>query len=100
VTLRVRILRRAQQDLVELDRYLEIEAPSRRATTIDGLLDAIERLASLPRMGPEPRDERLRSLGFRYLSVADQLVFYEIAGREVRVYRILHGRRAFWRLLR
>jgi plasmid stabilization system protein ParE len=100
VTYRVRILRRAQHDLVELDRYLEIEAPNRREDALEAILGAIERLGRLPRSGPAARDERLGALGFRYLTVGDQLVFYKIAAREVRVYRVLHQRRAYWRLLR
>lgn len=100
MTPRVRILRRAQADIAELDRYLALEAPHRREQIVERILVAIERLAALPRIGPEPRDDRLRALGFRYLSVGDHIVFYKLAGRDVRVYRVLHGRREYSRLLR
>lgn len=98
--LRVRILRRAQQDILEIDRYLETEAPERRLDVLDRLLTAAERLGVLPHMGPVPRDQRLSELGFRYLSVDDYIVFYKVAGRELRVYRVLHERRRYWELLR
>ena len=98
--LRVRVLRRAQQDILEIDRYLATEAAERRLDLLDRLLTAIERLGAMPRMGQVPRDPRLSELGFRYLSVDDYIVFYKIAGRELRVYRVLHERRAYWQLLR
>jgi addiction module RelE/StbE family toxin len=98
--LRVRILRRAQQDLLEIDHYLEKEAPERRPEVLDHLLTSIGRLGVVPRMGPEPRDSRLKGLGFRYLSVGHYILFYKIAGHQLRVYRVLHARRDYWPFLR
>ena len=43
---------------------------------------------------------RLKGLGFRYLSVEHYIVFYKLAGHQLRVYRVLHARRDYWPLLR
>jgi toxin ParE1/3/4 len=97
---RVRVLRRAQIDLVEIDRYLAREAPEVRPLILDRLLDAIEELERFPRRGARVRDPHLRNLGFRYLVQESYLIFYRIIGQQVRVYRVLHGRRAYLRLLK
>jgi plasmid stabilization system protein ParE len=95
----VRVLRRAAADIVEIDRYLARESPSIATRVIDDLLDAIDSLAELAERAPRPRDETLRARGYRFLSQRPYLVFFKIKGRQVRVHRVLHGRRAYARLL-
>ena len=46
-----------------------------------------------------PRDQRLRDLGYRGLIQREHLVFYKVLPRQVRVYRVLHGRRRYADLL-
>ena len=73
---------------------------SERFTSASAKLDAIERLESMTvRGGSVPRDERLRSLGYRYLVEGPYLIFYERLARQVRVYRVIHGKRVFEGLL-
>ena len=96
---RVRVLRRAERDLVELRTYLDREAPHSAGHVLDDLLDAIESLARSPQRGARPRDERLRSRGFRFLVRRPYLIFFKVTGRRVWVYRVLHGRRPWSRLL-
>jgi addiction module RelE/StbE family toxin len=96
---RVRVLRRGQSDLAEIAHYLHAEAPAQAQRVVEMLLDAMENLAHLPRRGSRPRDERLRALGFRFLTVRSWLVFYKVRGKEVRIYRVLHGRREYRGLL-
>ena len=91
---RVRVLRRAERDLLEIQRYIGRDSPEAAIRVIDGLLDAIESLDESPLRGVVPRDERLRNLGIRFLAVTPHLVFYKVVRREVRVYRVLHGKRA------
>ena len=62
---------------------------------IDKLLDAIESLETNSERGPRPRDQRLRDLGFRVLVEGEYLVFYKVLAKQVRVYRVLHGRRRY-----
>ena len=95
----VRILRSAQRDLSEIAAYLRGDAPAGAERTIDDLLSGIDRLGELPESGPVPRDERLRRLGFRYLARGRYLVFYKVTRSQVRIYRVLHQRRAYESLL-
>jgi plasmid stabilization system protein ParE len=100
MTHRVRVLRRAELDLLAIQAYLRKEATEEIASRVlDALLGAMERLRRFPTMGARPRDTRLRSLGFRYLVRESYLVFYKALASEVRVYRILHPRRAYEELL-
>jgi plasmid stabilization system protein ParE len=95
----VRVLRRARRDLQEIYDFLTREAPASADAVADAILDALESLATMSDRGARPRDGRLRLTGFRYLAVGSYLVFYKTVGRTVRVYRILHGRRAYRALL-
>jgi addiction module RelE/StbE family toxin len=99
VRCRVRVLRRAQRDLLEIRRYIARDSPEAADRVVDGLLEAIESLDERPLRGARPRDERLRRLGFRFLVVAPHLIFYKVIRREVRVYRVLHGKRAYEKTL-
>ncbi|MCZ6696331.1 MAG: type II toxin-antitoxin system RelE/ParE family toxin [Acidobacteria bacterium] len=95
----VRILRRAQDDLVEIHRYILRDRPGAADRFVDKLLDAIESLELNPARGTVPRDQRLRDLGYRVLIHGEHLVFYKVLPRQVRVYRVLHGRRRYADLL-
>lgn len=95
----VRIIRSAQRDLSEIAAYLRCDAPGRAERVIDELLGGIDRLGAFPESGPVPRDERLARLGFRCLARGRYLVFYKVTRSQVRIYRVLHERRAYERLL-
>lgn len=99
----VRVLRRAERDLEEIQRYIAQDSPfpsdQVASTTIDRLLDRIESLERLPRRGARPRDERLRRNDYRFVMEPPYLIFYKIRKSQVWVYRILHGKRAYERIL-
>lgn len=95
----VKVLRRAQRDLQELYDLVAREAPLRADGFIDGLLAALESLAEMPERGAVPRDAVLARQGFRFLTHGRYLIFYKVLLRHVRVYRILHGQRAYRGLL-
>jgi toxin ParE1/3/4 len=95
----VRLLRRAQADLQRLHDHLAEMAPLRADTFIDRLISAIEALESFPERGSVPRDDALRQRGYRFIVYADYLVFHKVLPRQVRVYRILYGGRAYRSLL-
>jgi plasmid stabilization system protein ParE len=99
MTRSVRVLRRAQRDLQEIYDLIVREAPQRADPFIDGLLAAIDSLATLSERGAIPRDEVLRQQGYRFLVHGPYLVFYKVLKRQVRVYRVLRGSRAYRSLL-
>lgn len=91
----VRILRKAQADLEEIHRYLERDRPDAAQRLVNLLLNRIESLESFPMRGVLPRDDRLRTLGFRVLVEGEHLIFYKVVRSQVRVYRVIHGRRKY-----
>lgn len=95
----VRILRRAQDDLIDILEYIGRDRPHAAARIMEQLLDAIETLEIYPGRGVEPEDRILRRRGYRVLIVGDYLIFYKVLPKQVRVYRVLHGRRKYSHLL-
>jgi toxin ParE1/3/4 len=95
----VRVLRRAQNDLIEILNYVRRDRPNGADRLISKLFDAIESLEQLADRGMVPRDERLRSLGYRVLIEGEYLVFYKVLRTQVRIYRVVHGRRRYRHLV-
>lgn len=95
----MRVLRRAQRDLQLIYDEVRAEAPMRADPFIDGLLDTIESLETMSERGARPRDGSLRGRGYRYLQFRGYLIFYKVLGRQVRIHRVLRGKRAYRRLL-
>lgn len=94
MTHQVRISRRAHRDLQSIYDRIAREAPRRADTFIDDLYDVIESLQAMPRRGARPRDPILRDRGYRFLVHGDFLIFYAMAGKTVRVRRVVRGSRA------
>src|SRR5205814_2071021 len=95
----VRLLKPAQADLIAIERYVAQDSPTTAVALVGGLLDAISSLDEFAERAPAPRDRRLKALGFRFLTHAPYLIFFRIRRAEVRVHRVLHGRREYQRLL-
>lgn len=101
MTWRVRVLRRAVDDLVAIGDYIRRDAPERADDVVERLLTAIESLDRIPARAARPRDERLRKLGYRYLVSEPYLIFFKVATKRrlVRVHRVLHGKREYREIL-
>jgi plasmid stabilization system protein ParE len=99
MTRNVRILRRAQRDLQQIYDLVARELPVRAESFIDGLFDLIESLETLSERGARPRDPALARQGYRFVVYRQYLVFYKVFKRQVRVYRVLRGTRAYRSLL-
>jgi toxin ParE1/3/4 len=91
----VRLLRLARRDLQEIGDFLSREAPASAEPIIDRLFVAMESLENMAHRGAKPRDPILRAAGYRFLVEGTHLIFYKVAGRQVRVYRVLHAKRAY-----
>lgn len=101
MTFRVRVVRRAEADLLEIRDYLRRDTPDQAESVTEALLQAIDSLERLPLRGARPRDPRLRRLGYRFLSKSSWLIFYKVdeARKLVRVHRVLHARREYRAIL-
>ena len=99
MTVPVRILRKAQADLLEIQSFIGRERPSAASRVLDALLHGIDSLGASPREGPLARDEGLRRRRFRFLVSGRYLIFYKSGRAGVRIYRVLHGKRDYRRLL-
>jgi toxin ParE1/3/4 len=99
MTRSVRILHRAQTDLLEIQAYIAHENPEAAESLVNEILTLLESLSSFPERGSAPKDTYLRQAGYRYLSHGEYLLFYKVLRSQVRVYRIVHGRRLYKDLL-
>ena len=95
----VRILRRAERDLQSIYDTAVHELPLRADAFIDRLLDRIATLATMAERGATPRDPTLARQGFRFIVERPYLVLFKVVRNQVRVYRVLHGHRAYRELL-
>ena len=95
----LRYLPAAEQDLLDILDYIARDNPDAARAFVDRVEQAIGRLTDFPRSGPQPRDSRLRRLGYRVLVVDDYLIFYVLIRRTVQIRRVLHGARRYEFLL-
>ena len=98
---RVRLANEAEQDLIDIYRYV---ATHDSVEAADYLLDELEtlcsKLSSLPQRGHVPPElERVAVTAYREVHFKPYRVVYEIIGREVFVHCVLDGRRDMQSLL-
>ena len=95
----LRYLATAEQDLLEILDYIGRDNPDAARRFVERVDQAVGRLASFPKAGRQPRDARLRRLGYRMLVIEDYLVFYVITSRIVQIRCVIHGARRYEFLL-
>ncbi|MCY4441357.1 MAG: type II toxin-antitoxin system RelE/ParE family toxin [Deltaproteobacteria bacterium] len=95
MTRQIRVLRRAQLDLLEIQDYIARDNPAAADDEIEAILDLIASLAEFPERGHVPKDAILKASGYRCLRQGEYLVFYKVLRSQVRVYRVVHGRRRY-----
>lgn len=98
-TYKVKIYPTAKRDLLEIIDYLNTLSSPAALRYYDLLTEEIASLSHMPERCPRPKDLALAAKGYRYLIVADYLVFYVIVGDTVQIRRILYGRRDYQGLL-
>jgi plasmid stabilization system protein ParE len=95
----VRLLRIAENDLLEIVNYIAADRPS----AADSLASKIEKnlilLSKHPHLGRIPGEEELTRMGYRYLVIDNYLLFYTLEEHAILVHRILHGARDYLQLL-
>ncbi|MEN6389904.1 MAG: type II toxin-antitoxin system RelE/ParE family toxin [Syntrophomonas sp.] len=97
---KIKILQIARDDIEEL--YLYILADNARAAlaTAEKILDKIDTLAEFPLIGKIIPEKDLAKQEFRMLTIDSDIVFYNVIGDEVVIYRVLHGGRDYRDLLK
>ena len=99
MTRQIRVLRRAQVDLLEIRDYIARDNPAAAGDVIKAILDLIASLGEFSERGRIPKDAILKASGYRYLRYGEYLVFYKVLRLQVRVSRVVHGRRRYEEIL-
>ena len=101
VSLELKFTPEAKADLFGIFEYIakNLTAPSAAENLIAKVETACERLTAFPLSGTIPRDDTLAKKGYRILIVDNFLVFYMVDQNNVKIMRIVYGRRNYQRLL-
>jgi toxin ParE1/3/4 len=91
--MRIRYTVRARADLAEIRSYLLAPNPRAAAIVITAIRRRIAWLADFPLIAPETDERGVRALP---LVQYPYLVYYEIAGEEVRILHVRHTSRQPW----
>jgi plasmid stabilization system protein ParE len=92
---RVEYLSIAQEDLISIVEYIQMDDPSAALAFLDEVDQTISNLETFPYMGSIPKDMRLMHLNYRILIIGNYLVFYVLLDEIIEIRRILHGKRQF-----
>lgn len=92
----------ALQDLDDIWSYVarELQNVSAAERLLNRLMDAVDRFADYPEMGPVLSSiADVREEGYRFLVTGSYIAFYRVADGGVYVDRVLYGRRDYLALL-
>ena len=96
---KIKFLRIAEEDFTELISFIASENPSAAETIATKIEKSLLLLASNPLLGRIPRDEDIRSLGYRYIIVQNYIIFYTIEKKTIIIHRNLHSARNYKSIL-
>jgi len=94
------LLPAAFSDLDEIFDYILAENPLAAAGILENITQSLERLREHPHSGPPLLERSLSRFHFRIVIVSPYIAFYRVIGKQVFVYRVLHGARNYPHLLR
>ena len=89
----LRYLPVAVDDLISIFGWIAGDSPSNAAAFVDKLDQRLGNLETHPFLGRIPRDDQLKSSGYRVLVIDSYLVFYIVRGKTVEIHRVVHGSR-------
>ena len=92
----------ARNDLDEVWSYIayDLQNVSAAERTVDRIMDAIDRLADYPEIGPALTSiADVREDDYRFLVTGSYITLYRVSGDDVYVDRVLYGRRDYLSLL-
>ena len=91
----IRLLKIAEEDFTEIVTFIASENQIAAITIADKIEKHLELLSENPQLGRIPRDEDIRSLGYRYLIVQNYIIFYTVEKQVILIHRILHSARNY-----
>ena len=89
----LRYLPVAVDDLISIFDWIANNSPATAAAFMEKLDQRIGSLKTHPFLGHIPRDDKLKSSGYRVLVIESYLVFYVVRAKTVEIHRIIHGSR-------
>jgi toxin ParE1/3/4 len=89
----LRYLPVAVDDLISIFDWIANNSPATAAAFIEKLDQRIGSLKTHPFLGHIPRDDKLKSSGYRVLVIESYFVFYVVRAKTVEIHRIIHGSR-------
>jgi plasmid stabilization system protein ParE len=89
----LRYLPVAVDDFISIFDWIACDSPSNAAAFVDKLDQRLGNLETHPFLGRIPRDDKLKTSGYRILVIESCLVFYIIRGKTVEIHRVVHGSR-------
>lgn len=87
----------SRRDLDEIWNYItsELQNESAAERIVSKIMDAVEQLKSFSELGPSLSTIIDIKSDYRYLVIENYLTFYRILGPEIRIERVLYGRRNY-----
>ena len=95
----IRFLKIAEEDFTEIVSYIAADNPIAADVIAAKIEKNLDLLSQNPQLGRIPRDEEIRNMGYRYLIIQNNIIFYTIEEKTILVHRILHGARNYKSLL-
>ena len=98
---KVRYSPEAVNDLDEIWAYIadELQNVDGAVNTVDGIMDAVDKLNDFPEMGPLLSSITNTESVFRFLVCGSYNAFYHLDGNVVSVDRVLYGKRDYMQVL-
>ena len=90
-TYEVRFLQEALDDLEEIVLYIAQDSRAAALRMHDRIIEKANDLTVFPKRGRLVPDKKMSAAGYRMLGIKPYIAFYRVIGRNVFIYRVLHG---------
>jgi len=81
----------AVEDVTSIFDWIANNSPSDAEAFIDKIDQRISSLQTHPFLGRIPRDDKLKSAGYRILVIESCRAFYVIRGKTIEIHRLIYG---------
>jgi len=87
----VQFLQEALDDLEEIILYIAQDSRQSALRMYDKIIEKANDLTTFPKRGRLVPDKKIATAGYRMLGIKPYIAFYRVVGRDVFIYRVLHG---------